>query len=174
MPKIIENIREQLMAEARRQIAERGYARTTIRSVAAECGIAAGTVYNYFPSKEMLIASFMAEDWTECLARMRADSIPDPEEHLRGICNAITDFSEKHRALFSDTDAEKTFAEVFPARHRQLRAQLAELAAHACPDLPGTKEGFAAQFIAEAILTWTTEGVPFDMLWPLLAGIIRR
>ena len=34
MPKILEKVREQLLAEAERQIAERGYARTTIRSVA--------------------------------------------------------------------------------------------------------------------------------------------
>lgn len=37
MPKIIENLREELLAEAKKQIAERGYKNTTIRSVAAEC-----------------------------------------------------------------------------------------------------------------------------------------
>ena len=37
MPKIIENIREQLMNEAKLQIAERGYKNTTIRSVAGGC-----------------------------------------------------------------------------------------------------------------------------------------
>ena len=63
MPKIIENIREALLVEAKRQIAERGYQNTTIRSVAKECGVAVGTVYNYFKSKDMLIASFILEDW---------------------------------------------------------------------------------------------------------------
>ena len=58
MPKLLENIRTQLLAEAQKQVAERGYAKTTIRSVADACGIAAGTVYNYFSSKEMLVASF--------------------------------------------------------------------------------------------------------------------
>ena len=46
MPKIIENVREQLLAVAKKQIGERGYANTTIRSVAGECGLAVGTVYN--------------------------------------------------------------------------------------------------------------------------------
>ena len=59
MPKIIENLRDQLLQEARKQIAERGYTGTTIRSVAGACGVGVGTVYNYFSSKEMLIASFM-------------------------------------------------------------------------------------------------------------------
>ena len=63
MPKIIPNIREQLLNEAKKQIAEQGYSKTTIRSVANACNLGVGTVYNYFESKDMLIASFMAEDW---------------------------------------------------------------------------------------------------------------
>ena len=72
MPKIIENLREELLAEAKKQIAERGYKNTTIRSVAAECGIAVGTVYNYFKSKDMLIASFILVDWLECVRSIAA------------------------------------------------------------------------------------------------------
>ena len=63
MPKIIENLREQLLAEAKKQTSEQGYAKTTIRSVAGACGVGIGTVYNYFESKDVLIASFMVEDW---------------------------------------------------------------------------------------------------------------
>ena len=63
MPKIIDNVREELLKEAKKQLIENGYSHTTIRSVARGCGIAIGTVYNYFPSKDMLIATFMMEDW---------------------------------------------------------------------------------------------------------------
>ena len=59
MPKIIENLREQLLEETKKQILDRGYANTTIRSVAKACGVGVGTVYNYFESKEMLVASFV-------------------------------------------------------------------------------------------------------------------
>ena len=72
MPKIIENLRDQLLQEARKQIAERGYTGTTIRSVAGACGVGVGTVYNYFSSKEMLIAAFMMEDWQKQLDAMAA------------------------------------------------------------------------------------------------------
>ncbi len=48
MPKIIENLRERLLAEAKRQVMESGYANTTVRSIAKACGVGTGTVYNYF------------------------------------------------------------------------------------------------------------------------------
>ena len=57
MPKIIENLEKRLIAEAKRQIAESGYGATTIRSVAKGCNVGVGTVYNYFPSKDALIAT---------------------------------------------------------------------------------------------------------------------
>lgn len=56
MPKILENIRELLLQEAKRQVFENGYSSLTIRSVAGACGIGVGTVYNYFESKDALVA----------------------------------------------------------------------------------------------------------------------
>lgn len=55
MPKIIENLESRLIEEAKKQIEESGYEAVTIRSVARACGVGVGTVYNYFPSKEVLI-----------------------------------------------------------------------------------------------------------------------
>ena len=63
MPKIIENLRVRLMEEAKRQIAESGYAFMTMRSVAKGCGVGIGTVYNYFASKNALLAAYLLEDW---------------------------------------------------------------------------------------------------------------
>ena len=71
MPKIIENIKEQIIEEAKKQLFENGYSKTTIRSVAAACGIGVGTMYNYFSSKDMLISTFMLEDWKNCTLQMK-------------------------------------------------------------------------------------------------------
>lgn len=141
MPKILENVREQLLNEARKQIKERGYAATTVRSVAGECGIAVGTVYNYFPSKEMLVASFMAEDWLASLGRLKLKRAKTPKEHLRLIYEMLISFSESHSDLFSDADAEKAFSVIFSKRHGQLRDQIAEIVRPICPE---PEEGFAA------------------------------
>ena len=46
--------RERLITTARRLFAERGYDRTTTRDIATASGAAAGTLFNYFESKEAL------------------------------------------------------------------------------------------------------------------------
>lgn len=169
MPKIIENVREQLLAEAKKQISERGYSRTTIRSVAGECGLAVGTMYNYFSSKDMLIASFMLEDWKSCLAQYNISAERDPEKLLRGIYSALQSFIVIYRALFSDPDAARVFASAFSERHKLLRDQLADIILPVCS---GDNPSFTAQFISESLLTWTVAGASFEEIFLLLKKII--
>ena len=169
MPKIIENVREQLLNAAKRQISERGYANTTIRSVASECKLAVGTVYNYFESKDMLIASFMAEDWYECTAKIKAFSTHDKKAFLHCIYGALVEFSEKHKALFEDADAAKVFATVFSERHHQLREQIAELILPICE---AENSSFVSIFAAESILCWTMAGTDFEELYKIIIKII--
>lgn len=167
MPKIIENLREELLAEAKKQIAERGYRNTTIRSVAAECGIAVGTVYNYFKSKDMLIASFILVDWLECVRSIASRPKEDRREYLAFIHLSLCKFQEKYRTLFTDEDAMVAFSSAFNERHGQLRAQLADLI------MPIADERFTAEFVAEAMLTWTTGGKTFDEIYTLLPEKIK-
>ena len=44
MPKIIQNLENRLIEEAKKQIRESGYGALTIRSVAKACGVGVGTV----------------------------------------------------------------------------------------------------------------------------------
>ncbi len=170
MPKIIENVREQLLAIAKKQIEERGYANTTIRSVAGECGLAVGTVYNYFKSKDMLIASFMVEDWNGHLSELRDSDLSDAGKALRTIYDALNNFSERHKALFSDPDAAKVFSAVFSERHKTLRSQISELILPLCPDIDAD---FTAEFVSESLLTWTVAGKDFESIFNILIKILK-
>ena len=169
MPKIIENLRAQLLTEARQQIASQGYAGTTIRSVARACGVGVGTVYNYFPSKEMLIAAFMYEDWQQHLAVMAALPADRPEALLRGIYDALSSYVECHRDLFSDSAAVKSMTLGFLPRHRMLREQLAAFILPVC----GAEGTFLAAFIAESLISWAMEDISFDTLWPIICKVIQ-
>ena len=68
MPKIIENLEQKLIEEAQKQVAQSGYGAFTIRSVAKACGVGIGTVYNYFQSKDELLAAFLLDDWQKCMS----------------------------------------------------------------------------------------------------------
>ncbi len=173
MPRIIENVREQLLAETKRQIAENGYAKTTVRSVAAACGLGVGTVYNYFSSKEMLIGTFMLEDWQECVSQMKSCSSEKNEEFLGNICRALRGFISGHQKLFSDSDAIKVFMTVFTERHHMLREQMAQVIAPLCERASHENKSFLADFIAESILTWTAAGKPDSDIIPVLCLLLK-
>lgn len=168
MPKIIENVREQLLAEARKQILERGYANTTVRSVAGACGLGVGTVYNYFPSKEMLVATFVYDDWKRYLSDMQRLPTDDPYVLLRGIYQALSHFAEDNQVLFSDDVAARMAAVGSADRHKLLRGQIAGFV------LPICEEQFCAEFIAEALIGWSMEPVDFEAVYPMLEKIIKK
>jgi AcrR family transcriptional regulator len=168
VPKIIENVREQLLAEAKKQILERGYADTTIRSVASACGLGIGTVYNYFKSKEMLIATFIYEDWKKYLCDMENLPRNDPRVLIKGIYDALRNFADENEKLFSDADAAKLVSVGSSSRHKMLRGQISAFL------LPVCDSTFTAEFIAEALISWSMEKLDFEKMYPLLEKIIKN
>ena len=167
MPKIIENLRSQLLSEAKKQISERGYKNTTIRSVANGCGVAVGTVYNYFKSKDILIASFILESWIDCVQSIAQYPKEDRKAFLLYMHTSLKAFARNYTSLFTDKDAAGAFNIAFFERHKQLRSQLAELIR------PIAYSDFSAEYIAESLLTWTMAGKNFDDIYELLPSQIK-
>lgn len=63
MPKIIQNVRIEILEAARRMLMKTGYDAFNMRALAEECGISVGTLYNHFPSKIDIVLSIMEEAW---------------------------------------------------------------------------------------------------------------
>jgi len=164
MPKIIENLPERLAEEARRQIGESGFAAMTIRSVAKGCGVGVGTVYNYYSSKEELVATFMLCDWKKCVDAIQscADHAQEPETVLRAIYEKLQLFMEQYDPIFRDASAAASYTGSTSAYHGILRNQLASPIRKFCRD------DFTALFVAEAMLTWTVAGKTFDEIFALV------
>src|SRR5215468_2266702 len=99
---------EAIIAAARALAAEGGMAAVQIAPVAARAGIAAGTVYRYFPSKTELVAAIVTAVSTRELAAVRAaaDKAPGP---LSALAAAITTLAA--RALYQRRLAWAVLAE---------------------------------------------------------------
>lgn len=168
MPKIIENLYDKIIEEAKRQVEKNGYKRTTIRSVAKGCDIAVGTVYNYFSSKETLVASFMLSDWQNLAEKVKKADKSSPEGFLRYVYDCIFEFEKSHAFLFSDPDAEKVFTLTFSQKHKLLRNQLAELI---LPVFKGEDE-FLSRAVSEILLSFSAEGEKFDIVYTAISPLI--
>jgi len=164
MPKIIENLEYRLLEEAIKQIHELGYGAVTIRSVANACGVGVGTVYNYFPSKDDLLAAYLLQDWNrriEVIQNCSADA-QEPLDVIRLIYEELRSFARKYEAIFKDPAAKAGFSPIYTRQHRILRGQLSEPIRKFCDG------DFCADFIAEAMLTWTLAGKGFDEIYAMV------
>jgi len=107
-----------IIAAARAVAAEAGMAAVQIAPVAARAGIAAGTVYRYFPAKTDLVAALLAEFAEHEIAALRraADAAPGP---LSALAAAIMTFAARalaNRRLAFAAIAEPVEAELAGAR----------------------------------------------------------
>src|ERR1044072_9120330 len=79
--------REAIMRAAISVFAHNGYFNSKVADIAREAGVADGTVYLYFKSKEDILHSIFDRSVEEALhaARKQIESVKDPKEKLRQI-----------------------------------------------------------------------------------------
>ena len=123
--------RQRAILDAARALAsEGGMAAVQIAPVAARAGIAAGTVYRYFPAKSDLVAALVAAHTEAELAVIRdaADAAPGP---LSALAAALTTFAARataRRLLSFAILAEPVEPDIDAVRQGFRQALAAELA----------------------------------------------
>ena len=65
--------KEAILAACRDIVRDQGLAGISARSVAGACGIAPGTLYNYFPDKDALVLAVTADVWSDIFGRPQQD-----------------------------------------------------------------------------------------------------
>ncbi|HVP29037.1 MAG TPA: helix-turn-helix domain-containing protein [Myxococcota bacterium] len=99
-----EEKRARLLAAARRLFAERGYAATTTADLAREAGMAEGTVFHHFGSKQALLAEVAAEYGRGLAVHMfgalaPGEGAPTAEAMLRRAFSYVRDHGAVSRLL---------------------------------------------------------------------------
>lgn len=175
MPKIIENVRESAVAEARAILESEGYDRLAMRDIAAKCGVAVGTMYNYFESKESLTGSVILEDWQNCYKAMQetVSSAADVRDGLRQIYSLMGDFARAHQYLDSVNPRKAQKLHSYQTRHFVLLEQMNDLLEALFARFRLSVDQEIRNVTAELILNLSEKRYDYRLVEPALSRLLR-
>ena len=89
--------RQEILRAALQLVTERGLAALSMRELAARIDYSPSAIYEYFASKEALLAALRAEGFARLAARLAAvPGVLPPAERLRALNLAYLDFAAEH------------------------------------------------------------------------------
>ena len=90
-----------ILDAALKTFVKRGYPATKVAEIAAEAGVAEGTLYNYFQSKEDLLLALFDEKWGGIISEIRGKirGLDDPNKKLKAIFSVVVMMFKKNRQL---------------------------------------------------------------------------
>jgi AcrR family transcriptional regulator len=100
--------RSQILAAARQSFTRHGVTRTTVETIAKTAGLAKGTVYLYYRSKDDMLQQVLTEDLAE-LKDDAARCLIGPasiEDRLRRFLSAVISFFERRRDFIEHCQLE--------------------------------------------------------------------
>jgi len=95
------NNRENIMRAALSTFVASGYHDTRVSDIAAAAGVAEGTLYNYFSSKDDLLLGLFDEKWGGMLddLRKKLNRVKDPNDKLKTMFSTVVRLFKKDREL---------------------------------------------------------------------------
>lgn len=173
MPKIINNLQETILSEAKEEVITNGYSMMAMRSVAKRCGIAVGTLYNYYSSKDDIIATILLREWNLAYEKMQQSSLASSslKDSLKYIYQEIITFSSSYSCIFKEKKAIESFYTVYPLYHEKLRSQIAVLVNEITLKYLNSFPDFMPDFISEAIISWSGERKDFEEFYSVVCRL---
>jgi AcrR family transcriptional regulator len=115
MPKVIPNVRTNILKSARHQLYQGGYHELSLRGVAKDCNIALGTTYRYFEDKRDLAHAVFKEDWNqEVVQKVHSDAhTASPKEAALMIYRYLHTFCQKYKKLILGNRFKETTLAIF-------------------------------------------------------------
>ena len=93
--------RRVILDAALKTFVRRGYSETRVSEIASEAGVAEGTLYNYFPSKEDLLLALFDEKWSGIIDEIKnkISRFDDPNKKLKAIFSLVIRMFKGDRQL---------------------------------------------------------------------------
>lgn len=162
-------VREALLAAARQIMSEKGVDGTTMLEIAERADVGAGTVYNYFKSKDELAVAVLEEMMSDLALRIEkvTDTFDDPAQvYAYGVRtvleNATRDLRWRQLLHRSEVLADATYRRMGPFAIRDLR-RATEAGRFACAD-PELVWRMATHAIVGVSLAITSGALPEDRI----------
>lgn len=163
--------RSDLVAAARAEFADHGYAVATAKSIAARAGVGTGTFYHYFPDKDVVLREIVAER----MARFE-DSLTSRDVELKLDARSLNaSLSELRRLIRRDI---KTYL-AYHAEDKGLHAVISErrLCDSELDAIMSAVEQRGVRRTAEALKRWgfagDTQAAAF-MIFSLIDGAVHN
>ncbi|MEZ5750910.1 MAG: TetR-like C-terminal domain-containing protein [Paracoccaceae bacterium] len=124
------NLRQALLAAARRLLEEEGHSNLSLRRCADAVGVSATAPQNHFPNKTALLTALAAEGYAELEAYMRKgiDGTSDRDARRNAALLGYVAFAQDHPALYELMFARDRVASNDPELLHHVRACFAILA----------------------------------------------
>ena len=122
--RLVKARRRQIFLAACRVLARKSFHEASVKELALEAGLAAGSIYLYLDSKDEiipLIAESMVAELVEMLPAIRDRTIGDPRRELIEVMRAILDVIDRYREAFNVLHHEARYLERRPQYRTAMR-----------------------------------------------------
>ena len=140
-----------ILSEAKKLLLEQGIRGIATRNLAQKCGIAQGTIYNYFESQEEIASKVIMSDWAEAVqkAENRIRRARSGADGMLAICKSTKSFFKSYQKILESEDTKQYFRE---ALYRHLIDEIVELEEAVFRRFPCVLEPVPYDFFAKSIL----------------------
>ena len=119
--------KRQIFVAVTRILARKSFHEATVREIALEAGLAAGSIYVYLSGKDeilLLIAESMVGELTDALPSIRAATAGDPRGEILAVMHAALGVIDRYREAFAVLNHELRYLEQRPEYRGRLREVL--------------------------------------------------
>jgi AcrR family transcriptional regulator len=102
MPKIIENLEEEIAKTSLKLFRNNSYQNVSMRKIASEVNIAVGTLYNYYPNKWALYIEVFEESWKETYQILKENCKNTEENYLINYLKVLYSEMKKKKSIVKE------------------------------------------------------------------------
>lgn len=180
MPKTLNNVKDDILSTTRKMLSESGYRKLNIREIASRCGIAAGTLYNYYKSKQEIVGEILETEWN--MMQRRIDQRIRTQENLIDKLEIVyAELSvlmrDVHNIWFDSSVSnleENEYSNAKSHRETLIKSLTTRIFSLIIDNKQDRDSEFLADVICRLFISYSyQENITFDKLSPIIISLLK-